>query len=171
MPIAMKQDFSDRATFLKAMTPMREATFYGHDIVYDEASRTMTFTLTRADQSRGGAGGFMAARKQIYIKTLITVRRISSYKQYLAGQPDDVYVFDRAEVGRGGQELAFYFRPGDRAVMDVEQIDGFIEDSGRVTAAPRSPTIQNPILKEEKEAAQKKTLVGKLLGKQGKKKS
>src|SRR5678816_562404 len=94
MSIAMKQDFSDRATFLKAMTPMREATFYGHDVVYDEASHTMTLTLTRADQSRGGAGGFMAARKQIYIKTLITVRRITSYKQYLAGESADVYVFD-----------------------------------------------------------------------------
>src|SRR3989442_14719953 len=97
------------------------------------------------------------------------VRRITSYKQSLAGAPDDVYVFDRAEVGRAGQELAFFFRPGDRAVMDVESIDGFVEDAGRATAAPRAPVIQNPILKEEKEAARKSSLAGKLIGKKRKK--
>ena len=152
----MKHEFSDRASFLKAMISMKEATFYGHDLVHDEAAGTLAFTLTRPDPTRGGAGGFLASRKPSYIKTLITVRRITGYKKYLAGEADDVYVFDRAEVGRGGQELAFYFRPGDRAVMDVESIDGFVEDAGRATSAPRKPVIQNPILKEEKDAARKK---------------
>jgi hypothetical protein len=155
MPVAMKQDFSDRASFLKAMIPMREGTFHGRDLVYDEPTRTFTLTVTRVDQSKGGAGGFMSSRKPAFIKTQITIKAVTSYKQFLTGDPDDVYVFDRAEVGRGGQEVAFFFRPGDRAVMDVETISGVIEDSGRATAAPRSPVIQNPILKEEKDAAKK----------------
>ena len=165
----MKQDFSDRASFLKAMTGMKEATFYGRDLLYDELSRTLTLSITRVDRSRGGAGAFLVSRRPSYIRTLVTVRRVTSYTQYLSGGPDDVYVLDRAEVGRSGQELSFFFRPGDRAVIDVEAIDGFVEDAGRATAAPRMPVIQNPLLKKEKEAAKKTSGVGKLLGKHGRK--
>jgi len=167
----MKQEFSDRASFLKAMTPLRDASFYGSELVHDKASGTFTLTLTRADASRGG--GFLSSRKTFYIKTLVTVRRITSYTQYLVGPAEDVYVLDRAEVGRGGLELSFYFRPGDRAVMDVEHIEGVVEDTGRVTSAPRQPVIQNPLLKEEKvekQAAKKKTsAVERILGKPGRK--
>jgi hypothetical protein len=170
MEAVMKQDFSDRATFLKAMTSLREATFYGRDLVHDEAARTLSFTLTRTDQSKGGAGSFMASRKPAFIKTLVTVRHIGSYTQYLSGGADDVYVLDRAEVGRAGKELAFFFRPGDRAVMDVDSIEGFVEDAGRATSAPRKPVIQNPLLKQERDAEPKTSIAGKLLGKPGGKK-
>ena len=164
----MKQQFSDRTSFLKAVGVLREATFLGSDLVHDKAAHTLVFTLTRADGS-GGAGGFLGGRKTSYLKTIVTVKGISSYKQSLAGEVDDVYVFDRAEVGRSGQELAFYFRPGDRAVMDVDQITGSVEDAGKATSAPRRPTIVNPIVKEEREAAkQKGSVVGRLLGKQSK---
>jgi len=157
----MRQNFSDRASFLKATVPLRNASFYGTDLVYDKAAGTLTFALTRVDASQGGAGGFLGSRKASYIRSGVTVRHITSYTQSLAGQPEDVYVFDRAEVGRGGQELAFFFRPGDRAVMDVEQIDGFVEDEGRATSAPRQPVIENPLMKEERKTAK--------MGKGGKK--
>ncbi len=162
---AMKQQFSDRASFLKAAGVLREATFFGRDLVHDKAAHTLVFTLTRADGS-GGSGGFMGGRKTSYLKTVVTVKGITSYKQSLAGEIDDVFVFDRAEVGRAGQELAFYFRPGDRAVMDVEQITGSVEDAGKATSAPRRPVIVNPLVKEEREAAKPKgSVVGRLLGK------
>ncbi|HET9482111.1 MAG TPA: hypothetical protein VFP98_10175 [Candidatus Polarisedimenticolia bacterium] len=145
----MKQDFSDRASFLKATAQLRDATFLGNDLSYDEAARTMTLTVTR-DASQGGAGGFLGTRKRSWLRTVITIRRIEAYKQYLAGEPDDVYVLDRTEVGRDGREVAFYFRPGDRAVMDVGAIEGSVEDSGRATSAPRKPVILNPLVKEER---------------------
>lgn len=151
----MKQDFSDRASFLKTISSLKEATFLGTDLAHDQAARTFTLTLTRADVSSSQKGGFFGARKPAYLKTVVTVRRVASYKQYLINGPEEVYVLDRAEVGRGGQELAFYFRPGDRAVMDVDQIDGMVEDAGRATAPPRKPATVNPIVKQEREAAKK----------------
>jgi len=61
----MKQDFSDRASFLKAAHALKDATFYGRDLVYDEAARTMTLTVTRVDPSTTGmgSGGFLGGRK------------------------------------------------------------------------------------------------------------
>jgi len=58
-----------------------------------------------------------------------------------------VYVVDRGEVGRGGEELALYFRPGDRAVMDVARIDGALTDAGKATSMPRKPVVMNPLRK------------------------
>jgi len=151
--LAMKQDFSDRASFLKAAHALKDATFYGRDLVYDEESRTMTLTVTRVDPSTSGmgGGGFFGARKPAYLKSVVTVRHIATYRQSLTDGDDDVYVVDRAEVGRGGEELAFYFRPGDRAVMDVERIDGVIVDAGKATSMPRKPVVMNPLLKKERE--------------------
>ncbi len=145
----MKQQFSDRASFLKMLSALRDATFFGRDLVFDEGTGTMTLTVTRTDTA-GGGGGFPWGRKPSYLRTAITVRNILSYKQYLTAGQDDVYVLDRAEVGRAGRELAFYFRPGDRAVMDVAQIEGRVEDTGKATSAPRKPVIVNPLLSKER---------------------
>jgi len=141
---------TDRDSFLKAMAPLREATFTGADLVYDEEAREMTLALTREDRATGRQGLLPGRRKNSWLRTVIHVRRIVSYRQSLASGPDEVYVLDRAEVGRGGQEVAFYFRPGDRAVMDVEHIEARVEDAGRATAPPRKPVIVNPVVAKEK---------------------
>jgi len=140
--------FSDRASFLKALAGLAEGTFLGSDLVYDKASQRMTLTVTH--QEGGGAGqrgGFFGGRKPTYLKTVVTVNHITRYKQSLTEGIQDVYVLDRAEVGRGGLELSLYFRPGDHAVMDVERIDGSVEDTGRVTHAPKKPVVKNPLSK------------------------
>src|SRR5688572_4094441 len=144
----MKQQVSDRDSFLKAMAPLREGTFTGADLAYDENAREMTLTLTREDSSARRQGFLPGRRRNVWLRTVIHVSRIVSYKQSLASGPDEVYVLDRAEVGRGGQELAFYFRPGDRAVMDVEHIEAWVEDAGRATAPPRA-VIVNPIVAKD----------------------
>jgi hypothetical protein len=99
----------------------------------------------------------------------VTVRHITGYRQYLAGETDDVFIIDRVEVGRGGQELAFYFRPGDRAVIDVDQIGGTVVDVGKATSAPRRPAIRNPLHTEEKEAARRTSSSRRIFGRSGKK--
>ena len=145
----MKHHIADRDSFLKALAPLREAVFSGRDLVYSSEAGSLSFTLTREDPA--SRPGFLPGRRRpAWLQTVIHVRRIVSYKQYLAAGPDEVYVLDRGEVGRGGSELAFYFRPGDRAVMDVEQIDVTVEDAGRATAPPRKPQIVNPIVAKEK---------------------
>ncbi len=136
---------------MKAAVVLREANFVGSDLGYDKAAGTMRLALTRVDAST--SRGLLGARRAAWLRTVLTVRHIKQYKQSLAGATDDVYVFDRAEVGRGGQELAIYFRPGDRAVMDVEQIDGTIEDAGKATAPSRKPVTTNPLAAQEKPAA------------------
>lgn len=151
----MKQEFSDRASFLKAAVVLREATFYGTDLVHDERTHTLTLSLTRAEPS-GGSSGFFGGRKSAWLRTVLTIRKVTGYKQSLALEQDDVYVFDRAEVGRGGAEIALYFRPGDRAVLDVEQIDGTLEDTGRATSVPKKPVIRNPLAEEEARSGRKK---------------
>ncbi|MGH9869149.1 MAG: hypothetical protein ACREAA_13420 [Candidatus Polarisedimenticolia bacterium] len=145
----MKQQISDRDSFLKAMAPLREATFTGADLAYDEKAREMTFTLTREDPSTRRQSFLPGLRRNSWLRTVIHVRHIVSYRQSLASGQDEVYVLDRAEVGRGGQELAFYFRPGDRAVMDVENIEAWVEDAGRATAPPKA-VIVNPIVAKDK---------------------
>jgi hypothetical protein len=148
----MAHHVTDRDSLLKAIAPLRDGLFLGTELAYDEKSRTLTLSLTCPDGAAagGGRGFFLRPGKNSYRRHAIQVRRIVSYKQYLAAGPDEVYVLDRAEVGRGGQELAFYFRPGDRAVMDVEQIDVRVEDAGRATAPPRKPGVVNPLLAKEK---------------------
>jgi len=165
----MKQDFSDRASFLKALTALREAAFTGSDLIHHEPKRTVSLTLTRVDSSSSGiGGGFFGRRKPAYLKTVLTVRRVAAYKQSLALGPEDVYVLDRGEVGRGGQEIALYFRPGDRAVMDVEQIDGSVEDVGKATSAPQKPTVANPLATQEARASRGEALAGRRGRKGGK---
>ncbi|HKY32347.1 MAG TPA: hypothetical protein VJV23_07425 [Candidatus Polarisedimenticolia bacterium] len=142
----MKCDFSDRASLLKAIAPLRDATFLGRELVHDAASRSVTLTLTRPDAAGRRPGGFFAgARRPSYLRTVVRIRRVVSYKQYLTAGPEDVYVLDRAEVERNGTEIALYFRPGDRAVMDVEGIEGMVEDAGKATSAPRRPPGVNPL--------------------------
>ena len=151
MAAAMATHVTDRDSFLKALAPLRDSLFAGTDLVHDAAARTMTLTITCEDHSSGGGRGFIQRMGRTkHRRVVIHVRHIVSYKQYLATGPSDVYVLDRAEVGRGGQELAFYFRPGDRAVMDVEQIDVRVEDAGRATSLPRRPAIINPVIAKEK---------------------
>ena len=149
----MAQHVTDRDSLLKALAPLRDGLFLGTDLVYDEASHTMTLSLTCPDTAAAGGGGrgfFLRPGKNSYRRHAIQVRHIVSYKQYLVASLEEVYVLDRAEVGRGGQELAFYFRPGDRAVMDVDQIDVRVEDVGRATAPSRKPGVVNPLLAKEK---------------------
>ena len=146
----MKQQFSDRASFLKTLSTLRDATFFGRDLVFDESTGSMTLTVTRTD-TVGRPGGFLGGgRRPSYLRTSVIVRNILSYKQSLTAGEGDVYVLDRAEVGRAGSELAFYFRPGDRAVMDIAQIEGHVEDIGKATSAPKKPVIMNPLLKKER---------------------
>lgn len=165
----MKRDFSDLASFLKATSVLREATFVGVDLTHDESTRSVRLAVTRPDDStaRGRAGGFLSGRRPAYLRTELVIRQTVTYRQSLAHGPDEVYVFDRAEVGRGGSEISLYFRPGDRAIMDVEKIDGSVEDAGRATSAPRKPVIVNPILKQERDAAKGRSVVGRLLDKRG----
>lgn len=145
----MKHQFSDAASFLHAAAVLRGSTFQSDDLSWDEAAHTMTLTVTRPENP-GQSGSRFFRRKEAYLKTAVTVRHITGYRQSLAGAAGDVYIVDRAEVGRGGHEIAFFFRPGDRAVMDVEQIDVTVEDAGRATAPPRKPQIVNPIVAKEK---------------------
>lgn len=149
---AMATHLTDRDSLLKAFAPLRDALFLGTDLVHDPGGRTMTLTLTCEDPGSSGKGrGFLLrSGKKRFRRVVIQARRIVSYKQYLATGPGDVYVLDRVEVGRGGQELAFYFRPGDRAVMDVEEIDVRVEDAGYASSMPRRPAAVNPILAKEK---------------------
>jgi hypothetical protein len=160
----MNNAFSDRATFLAALAPLSGALFTGGDLSYDAAARTMTLTLTH--QGGGGAGAGLFGRKGLQTSR-VTVHRIESYKQSLTGAEHEGYVLDRAEVSRGGRELAFYFRPGDRAVMDVAAIDGTVEALGAAASAPRRQPNVNPLMKEELErAARNRSLLGRLLGRQ-----
>ncbi|HEY3175439.1 MAG TPA: hypothetical protein VGK94_06705 [Candidatus Polarisedimenticolia bacterium] len=164
----MKQHFSDRASLLHAMTAVRDSTFHGLDLVHDEAAGTFTMTVTRPDAPDSPGSRFFR-RKASYIKTMVTVRHVTGFRQYLAGEKDDIFIVDRVEVGRGGQEVAFYFRPGDRCVMDVDQIAGSVEDVGKATAAPRRPAIRNPLVAEEKAAAHRTSASRRIFGSSGKK--
>lgn len=151
MAPAMATPVTDRDSFLKALAPLRDALFVGTDLVHDAAAGTMSLTVTCEDRASGGGRGFLRrAGWKKHRRVVIHVRHIVSYKQYLTTGPSDIYVLDRAEVGRGGQELAFYFRPGDRAVMDVGQIDVRVEDAGHATSLPRRPDIINPVIAREK---------------------
>lgn len=150
------------------MAALREATFHGHDLVHDEAAGTVTLTLTRPE-SPDQPGSRFFRRKASYVRTMVTVRHVTGYRQYLAGETDDVFILDRVEVGRGGQEIAFYFRPGDRVVMDVDQIAGKVEDVGKGTSAPRRPNIRNPLLAEERESARRTSTSRRIFGPSGKK--
>ena len=141
---------------MKAVSCLRDATFMGHELVHDEPSHTVTLTLTRSDSAKGSNFALFGGKKQTYLRTVIKIRSVVSYKQFLTAGPDEVYVFDRGEVERAGEELSFYFRPGDRAVMGVEQIDGSLEDVGKATAPPKSPIIENPILTQDRQEAKKK---------------
>ena len=127
-----------------AFTALRDATFNGRDLVHDEAANTFTLTVTRPE-SQDHSGSLFFRRKPSCVRTSVTVRHITGYRQYLAGETDDVFIIDRVEVGRGGQELAFCFRPGDRAVMDVGQITGTVEDVGKATSAPRRTSTSRRI--------------------------
>src|SRR4249920_3561401 len=150
----MNNAFSDRATFLAALAPLSGALFTGGDLSYDAAARTMTLTLTH--QGGGGTGAGLFGKKGLQTSR-VTVHRIESYKQSLTGAEHEGYVLDRAEVSRGGRELAFYFRPGDRAV----------EALGAAASAPRRQPNVNPLKKEELErAARNRSLLGRLLGRQ-----
>ena len=158
----MRTQFKDRATFLEALAPLRNALFEGSDLAYDAAARTLTLTLTHSGQA--GSGLFSRGGLQ---RTRVTVRRIAAYKQSLTSDTRDAYILDRAEVGRGGQELAFYFRPGDRAVMDVEAIEGDVEVLGAAHSAPRPQPNVNPLMKQEMDrAGQSRSLLGRLLGRE-----
>lgn len=135
----------DREAFLKVMAPLSSGTFAGTDLVYDEASRTMTLTLTHPEQ----AGRSLFGRRR-HPRIRISVSKIASYKQYLTGRVEEAYVLDRAEVGRGGEELCFYFRPGDRAVMDVSRIDVSVVETGEQAVPHRPPAVVNPLLHQDR---------------------
>ncbi len=158
----MQTHFSDRASFLAAVAPLREAIFAGVDLSYDPDARTMTLTLTHTMDRSGAGRKLFASGLQ---RSCITVRGITTYRQYLTGLDRDGYILDRAEVGRGGQELAFYFRPGDRAVMDIASIQGHVELLGPARSAPRPQPNVNPLMKAEMEhAGRSRSLLGRLLG-------
>ena len=164
----MKQQFSDAISFLHAVAALREATFQSTDLIWDEAVLTMKLTVTRPENP-GQSGSLFFRRKAAYVRTMVTVRHITGYRQSLAGQAGDVYIVDRAEVGRGGHEIAFFFRPGDRSVMDVDHIAGTVEDVGRATAPPRVPVIRNPLLSQEMNANRKPSTSRRIFGRSGKK--
>ena len=153
---------------MHAVTALREATFQSADLIWDEATHTMTLTVTRPENP-GRSGSFFFRRKQAHVRTTVTVRHITGYRQSLAGEVGDVYIVDRAEVGRGGHEIAFFFRPGDRSVMDVEHIAGTVEDVGRATAAPRLPVIRNPLLSQEMNASRRQSASSRIFGRSARK--
>lgn len=126
--------FSDAGSFLSAMSPLRECTFEGRDLACDPAGN-VTLALAVPD----------AARRGSFTRTIVTVRGAGNYRQSLTAGPAAVYVLDRAEVGRGGREIAFYFRPGDRAVMDVERIEGSVRGTGERVPPHKRPAIANPL--------------------------
>ena len=152
---------------MHAAAVLREATFQSDDLVWDEVAATMRLTVTRPENP-GRSGGLFFRRRAAYVRTAVTVRYIIGYRQSLAGEPGAVYIVDRAEVGRGGHEIMFFFRPGDRAVMDVDHIAGTVEDVGRVTAAPRMPVIRNPLLTQEMNAGRKGSGSRRMFGRSGK---
>ena len=64
------------------------------------------------------------------------MRRIVSYKQYLAAGPGDIYVLDRAEVGRGPAEVGVGLEAeracvGDAAPHELAGEVGEVERSVR----------------------------------------
>lgn len=139
--------FSDAASFQAALDPLKEATFEGRDLVCD-ASGTVTLALAVPEGRRAST------------RVVITVRGAGNYRQSLTAGPDAVYVLDRAEIGRGGHEIAFYFRPGDRAVMDVERIDGEVRHTGEPVAPHRRPAVVNPLAPQKRPAG----LISRLFG-------
>ena len=139
------QTTADRESFLKVMAPLAGGTFKGTELSYDETSRTMTLALTHPVE----AGRSLLGRRR-HPRVRITVFGITSYKQSLTGDAESVYVLDRAEVGRGGQELCFYFRPGDRAVMDVSHIEVSVAETGELASPHKPPAVVNPLLHEER---------------------
>ncbi len=142
--------FSDPGSFLTALSPLREATFTGRDLVCDP-SGSVTLTLAAPDAP---------TRRGVFRKVIVTVRGARNYRQSLTAGLDAVYVLDRAEIGRGGREIAFYFRPGDRAVMDVDGIDGSVRHTGEAVAPQDRPAIVNPLAT----AARPPGLLARLLG-------
>jgi hypothetical protein len=145
--------FTDPGSFLAALSPLREATFHGRDLVCD-ASGVVTLTLASSETAARRLG------RQACQRVIVTVRGARNYRQSLTAGPDGVYVLDRAEIGRGGREIAFYFRPGDRAVMDVEAIDGSVRRTGEEVPPHERPAIVNPLA-----AAPRSTgLLARLLG-------
>ncbi len=124
--------FTDPETFLARLAPLREATFSGTDLHHDAARGTMSLRLRRP-----------AGRRAEHV--VVTVRGVDNYRQSLTHGPGGVYILDRVEVGRGGREIAFYFRPGDRAVMDVDRIDGTLEGSGDAVSPHDRPVVLNPL--------------------------
>ena len=137
---------------MKAMALVRDATFHGQDLVFDESSRTLGLTVTRLESAGGGTRGLFGGRRGSYLKTHVSLRQVTACTRSLTGEEEDVYALDRTEVGRGGQEVTLYFRPGDRVVLDVGRIDGALEDIGRATAPPKRPVVMNPLLKKERES-------------------
>ena len=103
-------------------------------------------------------------RRRTSTRVVIAVRGAGNYRQSLTAGPDAVYVLDRAEVGRGGREIAFYFRPGDRAVMDVERIDGEVRHTGEPVTAHRRPDVVNPLATSKRPAGLIARARARLLG-------
>jgi len=144
--------FSDTVSFLEALAPLREATFEGTDLTWDAADGTMRLALSWAPSPRGAA-----------YRVIVTVRGAGNYRQSLTNGPASTYVLDRVECGRGGHELSFYFRPGDRAVMDVERIDGTVERTTGKAKRHSRPAGVNPLAMSTPPAA-RKGILDRLLG-------
>jgi len=130
--------FSDPGSFQTALSPLREATFTGRDLVCDPSGcMTLTLAVPAVPPRR--------LARRVFHKVVVTVRGARNYRQSLTAGPDAVYVLDRTEVGRGGHEIAFYFRPGDRAVMDVDGVVGSVRHTGEAVAPQVRPAIRNPL--------------------------
>lgn len=147
----MKHRFTDRSSLVEAMAVMREATFLGRDLVFDEPAGVLELTVTRLEAG-GGPRGLLGGRKGSWLLTRVSVHNVTACTRSLTGEEEDVYVLDRTEVGRGGQEITLFFRPGDRVLLAVDRIDGTVEDIGKATAPPKSPVVMNPLLKKERES-------------------
>ena len=146
--------FFDAASFQAAVLPLREATFNGQDLSCDP-SGNVTLALSVPAAAAGGLTG-----RRAFARVVVTVCGGFNYRQSLIAGPNAVYILDRAEIGRGGHEIAFYFRPGDRAVMDVERIEGSVRHTGERVAPQTRPTIANPLAT----TAGHKGLIARLLG-------
>jgi len=136
---------TDTGAILAALEPLYEGTFRGRDLEYDPARRSLKFTLTHpAPAGRGLFGGRRHQRMAIH------VGHITSYKQFLTGDEGSVYILDRAEIGRGGRELTFYFRPGDRAAMDVGRLEVSVEPTGELEPPHKVPPVVNPLASRDR---------------------
>lgn len=145
----MRETFSDGTTFLKLARQIRGGLFAGPDLAFDKAAGTLRLRVTCPENEQAGGLRSLLPRRPSWRIRVLEMTGVLRYRQSLTGGLEEVYAVDRCEVERSGTEITLYFRPGDRAVIEVDAIHGTLTDSGRATAIPKKPRTHNPLLAEE----------------------